>query len=150
MWNRERWTAAVVVLVAGFGLAACGESLGAEANGSGVKPAKVEKVDGSDTARVTVTEEAAKRLDIQTTAVRDQQVAGQARKVIPYAAVLYDAKGQAWTFTTAEPLTFIRQRISIVQITGSDALLSEGPAAGTNVVTVGAQELYGAELGVGK
>ena len=41
MWNRERWTAALVVLVAGFGLAACGESLGAEANGSGVKPAKV-------------------------------------------------------------------------------------------------------------
>lgn len=150
MWNRECWAAAVIVLVAGLGLSACGESLGDAANGSGVKPAKVEKVDGSDTARVTVTDEAAKRLDIQTIAVRDQQVAGQQRKVIPYAAVLYDAKGQAWTFTNPEPLTFIRQRISVAQVTGSDAVLSDGPAAGTSVVTVGAAELYGAELGVGK
>jgi hypothetical protein len=107
-------------------------------------------VNGSDTARVTLTEQAVKRLDIKTAAVSEQQVAGQQRKVIPYAAVLYDPKGQAWTFTNPQPLTYVRERISVGRITGDTAVLSNGPAAGTNVVTVGAAELYGAELGVGK
>ncbi len=147
MWNRRSWTAAALVLVAGLGLAGCGQSLGAEAN---EKPAKVEKVNGSQTARVTLTEQAVKRLDIKTVAVGDQPVAGQQRKVIPYAAVLYDPKGQAWTFTNPQPLTYVRERISVDQISGDMAVLTDGPATGTTVVTVGAAELYGAELGVGK
>jgi hypothetical protein len=31
---------------------------------------------------------------------------------------------------------------------GTEAFLSEGPAVGTTVVTIGAVELYGAEIGV--
>lgn len=146
MWNRRSWAAALV-LGAGLCLAACGESAGTAA---GEKPAKVEKAGGAETATVTLTDQAVKRLDIKTTTVRDEQVAGQQRKVIPYAAVLYDAKGQIWTFTNPQPLTYVRQRIAVEQIHGETAVLSSGPAAGTNVVTVGAAELYGAELGVGK
>jgi hypothetical protein len=148
MWNRRSWTAAALVLAAGLGLAGCGQSSGAAA--SAEKPAKVEKVNGSQTARVTLTEQAVKRLDIKTVAVGDQQVAGQQRKVIPYSAVLYDPKGQAWTFTNPQPLVYVRERISVDQISGDMAVLTDGPAAGTTVVTVGAAELYGAELGVGK
>jgi hypothetical protein len=148
MWNRRSRTAAVLVLVAGFGMAGCGEPAGSGT--SGEKPAKVEKAAGADTARVTLTELAAKRLDIKTVAVRDEPVAGQQRKVIPYSAVLYDPQGLAWTFTNPQPLIYVRERISVDQISGEMAVLIDGPSSGTTVVTVGAAELYGAELGVGK
>jgi hypothetical protein len=148
MWNRRSRTAAALVLVAGFGLAGCGQSAGSGT--SGEKPAKVEKVAGAQTATVTLTELAVKRLDIKTVAVRDEPLTGQQRKMIPYSAVLYDPQGQAWTFTNTQPRTYVRQRISVDQISGDMAVLIDGPASGTTVVTVGAAELYGAELGVGK
>ena len=75
---------------------------------------------------------------------------GEKRKIIPYAAVLYDAKGNAWVYTNPEPLVFIRQPIQIDTIVGDEVLLVEGPPAGTAVVTVGGAELYGTEFGVGK
>jgi hypothetical protein len=66
--------------------------------------------------------------------------------VVPYAAVLYDAHGDAWTYTSPEPLTFVRHRITVDNIQGDLAFLSSGPPVGTLVVTVGAAELYGAEF----
>jgi hypothetical protein len=147
MWNKRSWLAITLVLVAGFGLAGCGESEGATATGDA--PVKVEQADGAETATVELTEQAVDRLDLQTATVRDEQVAGQQRKVIPYAAVIYDPEGQAWTFTNPQPLTYVRERISVDQISGDMAVLTDGPAAGTTVVTTGAAELYGAELGIG-
>lgn len=145
MRHSSRWM--VLVLVAGgLGLAGCTEPA---ASGKSDKPAVVEKL-GSGVGRVTLTQDAAKRLDIQTAAVSDTEVAGKAMRSVPYAAVLYDAKGQAWTFTNPQPLVFERQRISVDHVKGDVAMLTEGPPAGTKVVTVGAAELYGAELGVGK
>ena len=64
--------------------------------------------------------------------------------------MLYDEHGDTWTFTSPEPLTFVRRRIEIDRIEGGRAVLQEGPATGTTVVTVGAAELLGAELGVGE
>jgi hypothetical protein len=75
---------------------------------------------------------------------------GEKRKVIPYAAVLYDAKGNTWVYTNPEPLVFIRQPIQIDTIVGDEARLIDGPSVGTAVVTVGGAELYGTEFGVGK
>jgi len=75
---------------------------------------------------------------------------GTLRKVIPYAAVIYDPQGAAWVYTSPEPLAFVRQPIVIDYIEDELAVLSEGPAAGTAVVTVGAAELFGAETGVSK
>jgi hypothetical protein len=72
------------------------------------------------------------------------------RKVISHAAVLYDENGDTWTFTSPEPLTFVRQRIDIDRVAGGQVVLREGPPPGTTVVTVGAAELLGAELGVGE
>jgi hypothetical protein len=71
--------------------------------------------------------------------------AGAARKAVPYASVLYDTKGQGWVFTNPEPLTYVRHKVNIDRIEGDLAILSEGPANGTAVVTVGAMLLYGAE-----
>ena len=72
------------------------------------------------------------------------------RKLIPHAALLYDAHGDTWVYTNPAPLVFVRQHISINYIEGDRVVLFAGPTAGTAVVTVGAAELYGAETGVGK
>jgi hypothetical protein len=68
--------------------------------------------------------------------------------VIPYAAVIYDAEGHAFTYTSPRPLTFVRAPIRVDRTEGRLAFLAKGPPAGTRVVTVGAQELLGVEYGV--
>jgi hypothetical protein len=108
--------------------------------------ATVEHLDGPEPARVTLTEDAAKRLDIQTAAIRDAEVNGTQQRVIPYAAILYDTQGDTWTYANPEPLTFVRSPIVVDRIEGDLAVLSDGPPSGTAVVTVGAAELYGSEI----
>lgn len=75
---------------------------------------------------------------------------GTQKKIVPYSAVLYDLNGDTWTYTSPEPLTFIRHPISVEYIEGDTAVLLDGPPSGTEVVTVGVAELYGTEFGVGK
>jgi hypothetical protein len=70
-------------------------------------------------------------------------------KVVPYAAVIYGVHGETWVYTNPEPLTFVREPIVIDFIEGDLAVLTQGPPAGTDVVTVGGAELYGAEHGIG-
>ncbi len=76
------------------------------------------------------------------------QVAGsdEKQKVVPYGSVYYDAKGAPWVYVNGTPLTFERKRIGVERIVGDVAVLSEGPAVGTPIVTVGAAMLYGAEI----
>jgi hypothetical protein len=154
--NRCR-AAAILLLVAmlGLGTVACG---GAGATGQGKAdygdPAKLEPVEGTALSKVILTQRAAERLGIQTAEVREVQVpavkGGGLRKVIPYAAVLYDENGDTWTFTSPQDLTFLRQKVKVDYIEGDQSFLLDGPPAGTTVVTVGAAELLGAELGVGE
>jgi len=115
-----------------------------------VPPSVLEPIEGSDIQRVILTEKAAERLDIQTSAVRDEQVNGSKRKVVPYAAVIYDLEGGTWVYTNPAPLSFVRESITIDFIEGDQVVLMEGPSSGTEVVTVGVAELYGAETGVKK
>ena len=75
---------------------------------------------------------------------------GKSQKVIPYAAVLYDPHGNTWTYTNPEPLVFVRHRIDVEFIEGDRAVLREGPAVGTTVVTAGAAELFGVEQKFGQ
>jgi len=75
---------------------------------------------------------------------------GALQKVIPYSAVIYDLTGDTWVYSSAEPLTFVRQPITVDYIEGDMAVLVDGPDAGTLVATVGVAELYGADTGVGK
>jgi len=257
--NNQRWTV-VILIIAGLLLSACTQTPAAVEK---IVPAKVEKIEGTDLKRVTLTEKAAERLDLQTVAVREEQVtrtrtvggevvavleadaagssaiwvrvlfnesdlnqvdrgqpvlirllddeddeegadddleaeadeppegvgvddsddndpeegalyyvvanadqslvpgqrvwvqlsllgSGTSQKIVPYAAVIYDVKGATWVYTNPEPLAFVRQSISVDYIKGDLAFLTEGPSAGTNVVTVGGAELYGAETGVSK
>jgi hypothetical protein len=110
-----------------------------------VLPGKVERLAGTNVNRVVLTAAAVKRLGIQTQPIRAD---GPARKVMPYAAVLYDASGATWTYTNPEPQVFVREPVTVDAIQGDTAVLAGGPPAGTPVVTVGSTELYGTEFGV--
>jgi hypothetical protein len=109
------------------------------------EPATVQAVRERDVARVILTERAAERLDIQTAPAKRDGTG----LVVPSAAVLVDPGGDLWVYTNPAPLVFIRHGISIEHEEGGEAFLSDGPPPGTEVVTVGAAELYGAEFGVG-
>jgi hypothetical protein len=89
---------------------------------------------------------AVERLDIQSTLVR--KAARGSQLVIPYAAVVYGPSGDTWTYTRPESLIFERADILIDRIDGQRAFLSEGPRPGTQVVTQGAPELLGVEIGI--
>jgi hypothetical protein len=143
--RRIKRTDAVVVLLvcaslAVLALPGCGSSASGDATGG--EPARVEKVAGSTVSRITLTADAARRIGIETTASRGTQ--------IPYAAVLYDDNGGTWAYTSPSSLVFVREPISVERIDGDVAFLTRGPASGVSVVTVGAAELWGIELGVGE
>src|SRR5574341_2163183 len=101
MKQNYRWMV-VVLILACLLLSACQQDSGAEAAEED-HPITVEHLEGKDPTRETLTEEAAKRLDVQTAPVREEQVNGAQRKVIPYAAVLYDTQGATWVYTNPEP-----------------------------------------------
>jgi hypothetical protein len=144
MNRHHRWMLAIL-LTACLPLTSCKQTSEAAADEE-AGPAKVEHLQGDQPTRVTLTEEAAKRLDIQTATIRDMMVNGVQRRVIPYAAILYDTQGNTWTYTSPEPLVYVRYRIVVDFIDGEMAVLSDGPALGSAVVVVGAEELFGSEL----
>jgi hypothetical protein len=94
---------------------------------------------------LTLSEHAAQRLGVETAPVAQRG----ALLTVPYAAVIYDAQGATWAYATSQALTFQRAPIVVDEISGDEAILASGPPAGTEVVIVGAAELYGAETGVG-
>jgi hypothetical protein len=108
--------------------------------------ARIEVVPGSAFKRIVLTERAARRLDIQTAEVT---IDGSGMRVVPYAAIVYDLTGMPFVYTSPDVLTFLRQPVTLARIVGNRAFLSEGPAAGTRIATVGVPQLYGAEKGVG-
>ena len=143
--NRHyRWMAAIL-LFACLPLTGCKQTAEAVADEE-AGPAKVEHLQGDEPTRVTLTEEAARRLDIQTGTVSEMMINGVQRSVIPYAAILYDTNGDTWAYTSPAPLVFVRHRVVVDYIDGEVVVLSDGPAAGSAVVIVGAEELFGSEL----
>jgi hypothetical protein len=138
------WLSLMLMAAASLLLAACGQRTTAPT--STPKPATLEKIPNSDLARVILSQEGARRIDLRTEPVglRDGSPAA------PYAAVVYDKSGATWVYTAPEPLTFVRHSVSVEAIRGDVALLKDGPPPGTPVVTVGVAELYGVEFGIGK
>lgn len=146
MQDSNRWLMAVSI-VAGLALVACHEKSAAPAK---VRPATVEHVDGSEIAHLTLTDRAAERVGIQTATVRELNTTRAGRRLaVPYAAVLYDAQGGTWVYTSPAPLRYVRHAIRVDYIEGDQAVLSDGPPVGTQVVTTGAVELFGTEFEIG-
>jgi hypothetical protein len=147
--DRSWRIAALLLLAAAMAVPACTSNSTGEESGSGEEPVSVEYPDGGDLATITLTEDAARRLDVQTTAVVSAGGADSGLTVIPYSAVLYDPSGDTWTYTSPEPLIFVRAPIDVKRIEGQSAILVSGPPVGTEVVTVGESELLGSEYEVG-
>ena len=107
------------------------------------EPAHLESTGPDKPARVILTEEAQHRVQLQTTLVRPHG----ADVSLDHAALVYDKKGKPWVFTVIGPLTFTRAAVGIKEVNENNVMiLSSGPPAGTEVVTVGAIELWGTEL----
>jgi hypothetical protein len=136
---------AALIVVGGGALVISGGEGKPDDEASASEPAQVEPIEGTDLSRVTLTADAARRLGIQTAPV----LRGEGRgTVIPYGAVLYEPEGQTFTYTSPEPRVFVRRSIGVRYIKRGRAFLSDGPPAGTAVVTVGSQELFGTEYEV--
>jgi hypothetical protein len=112
---------------------------------TGYEPSSLEPVKGADDLqRVTFTKEGAERVDLRTAEVRRS---GK-RTVVPYAALIYDPEGKTYVYTSPKPREYLREEVAVDRIEGDRVLVSKGPAPGTDVVTVGAAEVYGTELEV--
>ena len=140
----------IAAIAAGLALSGCGkaETFDNEA-ASDVGPSRIVPVKGSDLPRVVLTAQAARRIGIETSRVRTAATRSvRSPRVIPYAAVVYDAQGNAFAYTSPRALTFVRAPVRVVRSVGPVAIVTGGPRPGTPVVTVGAQELLGVEYGV--
>ena len=138
--------AGLVLIVGVVTLSACGGgSTGYDyETASHHDPAELEAIKGTDVHRVTIDAEGVERAGIQTSPIRQN---GQGT-VMPHSAVIFDAEGHTYTYTSPEPRTYVRQKIVIDDVVGDSVMLSDGPPAGTEVVTVGAAMVYGSEFEV--
>jgi hypothetical protein len=134
--------------VAGVTLSGCADAGGPPEVDYG-QPATLEDIPGSDLHKVVLTGLAAKQLGVQTTPVVAAPSAPK-ETLIPLTALVYGPDGASWTYANTAPLTYVRQAVVIDRIDAGSVLLRSGPPVGTPVVTVGGQELLGAEYGVGE
>jgi hypothetical protein len=138
-----RTAAALVSVLAGLALAACTEVETESA--TGYEPSKLTPVKGGgERVRVTFTKEGAERVGLETARVR----VSAKQTVVPYSALMYDPAGKTYVYTSRTPLSYLREPVEVARIDANRVLLSDGPAAGTQVVTVGVSEVYGTELEV--
>ena len=139
--------AGLVLIAAGvLPLSACSEaSSGYDyESASHHEPAKLDPIKGTNVQRVAFDAEGAERVGLKTAPIRQD---GR-KELMPYAALIYDAEGDTFAYTAPEPLTYVRQKIVIDHYDGDSVVLSDGPPAGTEVVTVGVDEVYGSEFEV--
>ena len=128
------------LVLAGAPLGACSEVESAEVEG--YEPSHVETSEDGKRKLVTFTDEGARRTGLQTAVVAQRG----AHRSVPYEALLYDGQGASFVYASPKPLTYERAPVAVARIEGDDVLLEDGPATGSTVVTVGASEVYGAEL----
>jgi len=119
-----------------------------------VQPAQLEAIEGAKHSRVTLTEKAMERIGVKTVPVQAFTAQGavdaKPQSSVPYSALMYVPTGETHIYTSPAPRTFVRAAVTVDSIQGDLVVLKEGPAAGTEVVSIGAAELFGTELGVGK
>ncbi|MCG3136483.1 MAG: hypothetical protein HJJLKODD_00317 [Phycisphaerae bacterium] len=69
--------------------------------------------------------------------------------VVPWSAIVFDIYGNSWVYEVIGANQYSRSRIEIEYVLNDQAVLSRGPKPNTQVVTIGAAELFGTEFGVG-
>lgn len=136
------------------------------------EPATLVKIPGSEFNKVILTDDAFKRVGIELTPIKEIQLDTQGNaviapnnpilqpqtsvtglpsnqqltmKLVPYSAILYGLHGETWVYVLIDHLTFVRAKVTVHHIEGDRAILSAGPSINTQIVSVGAAELYGSE-----
>jgi hypothetical protein len=138
---RRSWStfgACVTLALAGLVLTGCQE---VPSNLVKSQPYTLTPVKGTDLNRVKLSDEIAKRIDLQTVEVR----ASGKRKIVPHEALIYNPEGKVYVYTRPKAETYVRAPVKVVRVGGDQVLLSVGPPAGTVIVTVGAAELLATE-----
>lgn len=130
--------AGLALLASGLAISACAE---VESNVREVYPYKVEPIEGSDLQRVTMADKTASLIPVRTSAVRGSGVL----RVIPHRALIYNPEGEAFVYTKPKPQTYVRAPVEVDRVEGGRVFASDGPPAGTTVVTLGAAELLATE-----
>jgi hypothetical protein len=145
MQGSKRWAAVVAIGV--LSLCACSSGSSTK-QGETAPPVIVQPVAGSNVRRVVLSAKAVERLGVTTAAVAQGASAGAVgpQAAVPYASVLYDPGGATWVYATVGLRSYQRYLVTVDRIDGDLAYLSAGPPAGTQVVTVGAAEVYGSEF----
>lgn len=112
----------------------------------------IEKVAGTDIVRLHLEPKAVERIELRAEPVLELASGGATTgsRTIPYGALLYKADGSTFVYTQPEATTFVRHPVTVERVDGDRVVVTNGPAAGTPVVTDGAAELWGVEFGVGK
>ena len=139
---QPRLLAAGLTVVAALSLSACKEV--EEESAAGYEPAKIAPIKGKgdDYKLVTFTKEGAARTGVEIADVRRSG----GSTVVPYEALIYNDEAKTFVYTSPKPLSYERVPVKVDRIEGDRVQLSDGPRAGTKVVTTGASEVYGAEL----
>jgi hypothetical protein len=137
--------AAAVCAALVFSLPACAAPVAAPV-AVGEAPAKVEKNATTGIAKLTLTQRGLDRIELKTEPV----TAGAGGVQLPYGALMYDSAGKTWVYTNPAERIYERQEVTVSKVEAGVVTASAGPPAGTQVVTVGAAELFGAEFNTGK
>ncbi|MEK9825912.1 MAG: efflux RND transporter periplasmic adaptor subunit, partial [Methylotenera sp.] len=66
---------------------------------------------------------------------------------IPWSAIVFDIHGGSWVYIQKSKNIYERNRVFLDHVTGSNAVMSQGPAEGSHIVVNGALELFGVETG---
>lgn len=74
----------------------------------------------------------------------------ESSSALPQAAVVYDPFGVSWVYVRHEAGTYERVRAPLRSCRLGVCLLAGGPPVGASVVTAGAPELFGHDLGMGR
>jgi hypothetical protein len=133
-------------------LAGCGSAHHASIPSSG----RLVPAAGSSPEHIVLSADGAQRIGLQTAPARPSSGgarAGQGGRgasdvVIAAAAIVYDPSGRTYAFVSPAPLTFVAVPVTVDHISGESAFLLRGPRVGAEVVTVGAEELFGVQTGV--
>lgn len=72
------------------------------------------------------------------------------QRVVPWSAVIHDINGGTWVYEKTTDQTYIRRRVQVRYVVDDLAVLESGPAVGAKIVTAGAVELFGTEMGFAK
>lgn len=137
---------ALLASAACAGVAGCGGSTPQRVPVS----ARIEPAAGSSSGRIVLSRLGAQRIGLHTVrahaAPTPQRLHGMV--VVPYSAIVYDPSGQTFAFVSPARLTYVEVQVAVDHIAGRAAYLTRGLRPGDQVVSVGAEELYGVQSGV--